>query len=222
LNYDDLILTELSNASYSRDFCDLGAGYEEREIDNLLDVSFKVNPLRTKNNLQRRIKLLDLHGAVTFWKISSQNVKIPLAIARKSQLWEKYRAGEIDARPLVVLANQHDKIDHVKRDPFQLAYDVADTDFRDSDHWLIAGYSFRDTCVNDLLRRSWEVRRHRPRILIVTKGDNPTTNDVEHAFGWESGKLSHYRTQFERAGVVGLGETAKWKWFVGGDAPPPF
>jgi hypothetical protein len=215
LNYDDLILTEFSKDIYRGEFCDLGAGYDAKTLDSLIDSSVNVFPLRTTSDLPRRIRLLDLHGAVTFWRVGNYHFKIPLATARESQLWEKYRTGAIDAEPLVVLANQHDKIDHIKRDPFQLAYDIADTDFRDSDHWLIVGYSFRDTCVNDLLKRSWEVRREKPRILIVTKADNPTTNDVENAFGWEPGKFSENNAKIERSGVVGLNERDEWRWFVG-------
>jgi hypothetical protein len=197
INYDDLILTELSKDIYRSEFCDLGTGYGERILENLLDTPFRAFPLRTINDLPRRIRLLNLHGAVTFWQVGDDYLKIPLATARKTELWERYRNADIAAAPLIVLANQHDKADHVRLYPFNLAYEVAEDDFRDSDHWLIVGYSFRDTCVNDLLRRSWEVPRNRPKILIVTKGDNPTTNDVENAFGWESGKFSDHNAKIE-------------------------
>ncbi|AQA03685.1 hypothetical protein BVC93_16070 [Mycobacterium sp. MS1601] len=215
LNYDDLILTEFSRDKYDGKFCDLGAGYGEFQIDNVLDSPFSAFPLRDKNNLPHLIRLLDLHGAVTFWRVGNRQVKIPLAIARKPELWERYRTGAIDAEPLVVLANQHDKIDHVKRDPFQLAYEIADTDFRDSEHWLIVGYSFKDTCVNDLLKRAWLARRQPPKILIVTMGDELTTGRIENVFGWETNKFAENRARIWRDGVTGLGESGLWKSFVG-------
>ena len=224
LNYDDLILTELSDHySYNNDFSDLGAGYDKRQVNDVLDKPFFAFPLRSTDNLINRIRLLDLHGAVTFWRFGNRYEKINLDTARESQLWERYRLGQIDAEPLVVLANKHDKADHVKREPFRLAYDIADTDFRNAEHWLIAGYSFRDKCVNDLLKRAMSVREERQeptKILIVTNGDGLTSTDVENAFGWESGKFSDHNAKIERTGIDGLRETAAWKWFVGEE--PPF
>jgi hypothetical protein len=157
---------------------------------------------------------------VTFWKISESLRKVEIETARNSSVWQRYRDGDLDARPLVVLANQHDKGDHVKRYPFKLAYDVAKTDFRSAENWLIVGYSFRDICVNDLLQRSWDARFQKPKILIVRKGDNPTNSDVESAFDWESGTMSEHNVTIERDGVVALGETAAWAWFA--EEAPPF
>ncbi|MDV3129561.1 SIR2 family protein [Mycobacterium sp. 21AC1] len=220
LNYDALVLTALT-AEYKDDFCDMGEGWTAVDLKPLSDSTLKAQTLRTSNSFPaKRIKLIDLHGSVTFWKVGSRYLKIPLDIARDPGVWNKYREMQVMAFPLVVLANQHDKVDHVKRHPFQLAYDVADDDFRNSDHWLIAGYSFRDTCVNDLLKRAWDMHRKPPTILVVTKGDGPTTNDVENAFGWESGKFADHNAKIERTGIDGLRETATWKWFVGEE--PPF
>lgn len=220
LNYDDLILTELTD-HYKSDFCDLGAGYGEREIANLLDSPFNAFPLRTSNDLPRTIRLLDLHGAVTFWQIGGHCVKIPLGTARRTELWQKYRDDEISAFPLVVLANQYDKADHVTRFPFKLAYEVAEDDFRNAKHWLITGYSFRDTCVNDLLKRCWKTSIDEPKILIVTKGEDPKVSDVESAFGWKADTFSDHDAKIERTGIDDLGEKHTWKWFADGE-PDPF
>jgi hypothetical protein len=215
LNYDALVLTALT-ADYKDDFCDMGIGWDSKTVTTLTTTPFTAHTLRSNADFpaSKRIRLLDLHGSVTFWKVGGSFLKIPLDIARETEVWDKYREMAVFAFPLVVLANQHDKIDHVKRHPFKLAYEVAEADFRNSDHWLIVGYSFRDTCVNDLLKRCWEVRSPKPKILVVTYGDTPSVEDVESAFGWESGTLSDHDTTIERGGVVGLGGTSAWESFV--------
>jgi hypothetical protein len=223
LNYDALVLTALT-ADYKDDFCDMGIGWDSVTVNQLSATPFKAHTLRDSTDFpaSKRIRLLDLHGSVTFWKVGGSYLKIPLETARQSEVWERYRSMKVFAFPLVVLANQHDKIDHVKRHPFKLAYEAAETDFKDSENWLIAGYSFRDTCVNDLLKRCWEARTIKPKILVATKGDNPNTNDIENALGWESGKFSDHNTRIERGGVDGLSAAPAWKWFVGDHDSPPF
>ena len=217
LNYDTLLLSALT-ADYKEQFCDMAHGGNSSVERKLSTTPFTSYPLRSSAAEfpeWLRIRLLDLHGSVSFWKIRASCHKIPIEIARDPEVWRKYRERETFAFPLVVLANQHDKADHVNRYPYKIAYEVAEADFRNAEHWLIVGYSFRDTCVNDLLRRCWKMRFREPRILIVTKGDGPTDEDVESAFGWESGTLSDHDVTIERGGVVGLGETSAWASFAG-------
>lgn len=216
LNYDALVLSALT-ADYKNDFCDLGAGWGPFEETRLSTKPFTAYPLRSSGNDlpdTKRIRLLDLHGSVTFWKVGGTYQKVPISTARDLELWRRFRELELWAFPLVVLANRQDKIDHVRNYPFSLAYEIADTDFRGSDYWLIVGYSFRDACVNDLLKRCWDARVRKPRILIITKGDEPVSEDVESAFGWEAGTLSAHATSFERDGVEGLAGSAMWASFA--------
>jgi hypothetical protein len=218
LNYDTLVLSVLSE-DYRSQFCDMAHGAESTSI-SLTGNPHSSWPLRPNagdfpEQSWKRIRLLHLHGSVTFWSVGGSYIKVGIETARNSVVWQRYRDGELTARPLVVLANQHDKADHVKRYPFKLAYDVAETDFRNARQWLIVGYSFRDACVNDLLQRCWEMQVQKPKILIVTKGDGPTDEDVEFAFGWESETFSDHDVTIERAGLVGLGETSAWASFAG-------
>ena len=166
------------------------------------------------------IRLLHLHGSVTFWKIDNSWVKVEIPTTRNPSVWNSYREGTLEAQPLIVLANQHDKADHVRRYPHNVAYEVAEDDFRSSAHWLIVGYSFRDTCVNELLKRCWRSWSTKPRILVVTKGSDPADSVIEATFGLEAGKLSEFDIKIERDGIADLGDTTGWKWFVGEE--PPF
>lgn len=218
LNYDALVLTVLT-ADYKDSFCDMGEGWTVEDLMPLSAAGSTAQTLRSTDSFPaKRIKLLDLHGSVTFWKVGNRYLKIPLDAARDPRVWDKYRNLEVMAFPLVVLANQNDKIDHVKKQPFKLAYDVADLDFRRASHWLIAGYSFRDTCVNDLLKECWSSHLVKPRLIIVTMGADPAVSDVENAFGWEAGSLSNHGARIERSGVARLIEKQNWKWFAYNEA----
>ncbi|RIS72927.1 hypothetical protein D2E70_08765 [Mycobacteroides abscessus] len=178
LNYDALVLSALTT-DYKDEFCDMGVGWGAYTETNLGKTPYTAHRLRSKIDFpsSKRIKLLDLHGSVTFWKIGSHYSKIPLEVAREQDVWESYRSMQTEAFPLVVLANQHDKIDHVKRHPFKLAYEAAEIDFRSSENWIVAGYSFRDTCVNDLLRRCWEARDKKPNPV---RYERPRTYRFRH------------------------------------------
>ena len=217
LNYDTLVLSVLSE-DYQAQFCDMAHGGASTglSLTGCIHNSYLLRPDAADfpEVSWKPIRLLHLHGSVTFWNISGSYRKIEILTARNPTVWKRYREGELDARPLVVLANRQDKADHVKRYPFNLAYDVAESDFRRAENWLIVGYSFRDTCVNDLLQRCWDGRFQKPKILIVTKGDNPTDADVESAFEWESGSMSKHNATIERDGLVGLGGTAAWAVFA--------
>jgi hypothetical protein len=222
LNYDTLVLSVLSE-DYQAHFCDMAHGGASTGASLTGDIhnSYLLRPDAADfpETKWKPIRLLHLHGSVTFWKIGESYRKVEIETARNPAVWQRYRDGELDARPLVVLANQHDKADHVRRYPFNLAYDVAEADFRAAENWLIVGYSFRDICINDLLKRSWDARYRKPKILVVTLGDIPTDSDIEAAFGWQSGTMSEHDVTIERTGVVGLGETAAWAWFIDERAP---
>ncbi len=216
LNYDTLVLSVLSE-DYQRHLCDMahGGANTGASLTGTIHNSYLLRPDAADfpETTWKPIRLLHLHGSVTFWKIGESYRKVEIDTVRNPAVWQRYRDRELDARPLVVLANQHYKADHVRRYPFNVAYDVAEADFRVAENWLIVGYSFRDICINDLLKRSWDARYRKPRILVVTLGDNPTDSDIEATFGWQSDAMSEQDVIIERAGVVGLGETDAWAWF---------
>lgn len=174
---------------------------------------------------QRRLRLLHLHGSLTYWqlgpdcyrKLKVESLRGTIGSSGKT-IWQRYRDGEMpDAFPLVVLTNQDSKSQHVTWYPYNLAYHFANGDFIDADRWMIVGYSFRDACVNDLLRRSWNARSsNAPRILVVTHGDELTSETVEHAFGWDPGTWADHRLEFVRGGVSAVTESTSWTSFTSG------
>jgi hypothetical protein len=95
-----------------------------------------------------------------------------------------------------------------------LAYAVAETDFKNANHWLIVGYSFRDICVNDLLSQCWEARKSPPRILVVTNSNNLKAETIEDAFGWKRGSAASNSLTIDRSGAFGLAASADWSDFA--------
>lgn len=68
--------------------------------------------------------------------------------------------------------------------PFSLSYETLLESLITSDRWLIAGYSFRDECVNDLLAEAWDARSDVPEVMIVTHGEELTEKTVTDALAW--------------------------------------
>ncbi|MDJ0010399.1 SIR2 family protein [Gordonia alkanivorans] len=164
----------------------------------------------------RRLRLLHLHGSLTFWRFGEDHRKIQVDAVRLSSLWQTYRDEDtFNGHPLIVLANQNDKAKHIQRFPFNLAYDIADTDLKDADHWLIVGYSFRDECVNDLLSQAWEARRGLPTtILVSTYGNDLTTDTIEDALGWSRGSADTNNLTVNRDGAFDLCSSPEWTAFI--------
>ena len=86
--------------------------------------------------------------------------------------------------PEVVLTNQSAKSEVVTHQPFKLGYDMFQARLLTADTWVIAGYSFRDECANDLLAKVWQQRLEPPRVMIVTKGDDLKDETVLEAVGY--------------------------------------
>lgn len=215
LNYDTLVLSALV-ASFGRTFTDLADA--RLGVDRWID-DVEVRMLGLRQNMSdfpsdRRIRLLHLHGSLTFWHTPSSGYrKIEVKDVRTHGLWKKIREGTTSARPLVVLANQHDKSGAVAEQPFKLAYQAYSESLDNSDHWLIVGYSFRDECVNKVLHDAWTKRGKEPaKVLVVTLGDEPSAEDVEATLGWSKfeGPSSKWLF-FERRGVEAFADsTGPW------------
>jgi len=224
LNYDTLLLSSLKavNAPMS----DMAHGFDRfpilvKDEDNPEDagVSYTVTRLRTELNFPvgpgYRVRLLHLHGSLTFWGSTKNNLhfKAPVEVLRNHAMWAGLRKADPKWRPAVVLANQRDKAHHVGRYPFKLAYEAFQEGLQEAQHWLIIGYSFRDACVNDILRNEFIRRKVKPKVLVSTYGDYLSTEQVELAFGWgaEDEDSSGWLT-INREGAKGLQQT--WDWAV--------
>ncbi|OBG55183.1 SIR2 family protein [Mycobacterium sp. E183] len=221
LNYDTLVLSVLAE-TYWRDLTDMANGRYDAGTVKVGGIPYRSWPLRTAASEfmpfeQRRIRLLHLHGSLTYWRFGPDDYrKLPIEAVR-SQIWEIFRnENTFTGRPLVVLANQHEKADHVTKYPYDLAYRVAESGFKDANNWLIVGYSFRDICVNDMLSRCWEARANPPQILVVTNSDRLEAETVEDAFGWEHGSAAAHNLAIERTGAFGLAASSGWSDFTSG------
>lgn len=226
LNYDTILLNALIK-SHNSILADLANGANWQDIcilDSGIKRPFRVPILRTSGNFpgDRRIYLIHLHGCISFWLFSDGDegtyVKLHKEVFKfpNLNLWEKVRSGEIDGRPVVVLASRKDKVDHVNRYPFSLAYEVSAQSLQ-CDKWLIIGYSFRDDPINNMLRSEFldRKRENKPRVLVVTYGEELKLRDVEKAFGWgvEDGSSSEWLT-INREGASDMENTEDWVNFV--------
>lgn len=216
LNYDSLVMAALTS-DFSSLFCDLTDGREpEREID-LAGFPAYGRPLRAAANFPtgRPIRMLHLHGSLswlrdpdpsgTVWRFSLDGL-------RAADYWQAYRKGLTDWAPQVVLTNQASKISAITKYPYQLAYRGFELELGASDRWFICGYSFRDSCINEMLLRARR-NRHRPaRILVVTRGPLPSRRQVLAELGWNSridGDPARWVSVFD-GGVEALARSEAW------------
>lgn len=224
LNYDTLLLSALL-ATCQHDLADMGHGWKETTVTERSGSIRKFPALRksaTDWPNDRRVRLLHLHGSLTYWSDRERTIfaKIDAAALRSYNQWAAVRRNDTTLRPVVILANQKDKSAKVTEFPFSLAYELFDAGLRDSSHWLIIGYSFKDDPVNAMLRREFTERTEKPKVLVVTFEDDPTLHDVERAFGWgaEDGPSDDW-LRINRGGANGVETTADWNGFVSDTAP---
>lgn len=215
LNYDTLLLSCLTE-HYSDRFCDMGAGYNPVRVTFTDGDEYTVYPLRETGNFPTDVRLLGLHGSLTWWRDpkSGKVFKFPVSAVRDHNMWSWIRSKEAEDElwlPQVVLSNQTNKAGQVAKQPFKLAYEEFSRALDSSAHWLIVGYSFRDLPVNDMLRSAFMKKTRRPKVLIITKGNFPTQESVEHALGWAAtdGSSDDWLT-LSTAGVVDTLGSADW------------
>lgn len=193
LNYDSLVMAALCDL-FGRELCDMtdGLAFEQ---------SFEIVPgmpsvpgrsLRVVGNYpaNRSVRLLHLHGSLTW--LRQPGSMGPLGVyrfnldpLRSVRYWASWRDGKTLWTPEVVLTNQSTKDSLVGNYPFSLAYQSFYSRLLDAPRWLIAGYSFRDGCVNDLLARAWAQRREVPQVLVVTRGDDPSAATILDALRFD-------------------------------------
>lgn len=193
LNYDALVMASLSE-QYQPRFCDMSDGQpSNKEIREVIDgmgglVARPVRLVTSDFPDFRQITLLHLHGSLAWLREpgpSGRVYRFEIGDLREQSYWKAWREGRTQWVPEVVLTNQATKSNVVSRYPFNLAYDKFYEGLLTAERWLIAGYSFRDACVNDLIKRAWDARRTPPQVLVVTKGDLPIYEEILAAIGWD-------------------------------------
>lgn len=105
---------------------------------------------------------------------------------RQPSYWQSWRNGETEWEPVVILTNQDRKGSAVTDHPFQVAYSAFEKRLMEADRWIIAGYSFGDECVNEMLASAFHRRSDAvPPILVATKGEWPSRTRVLEALEHE-------------------------------------
>jgi len=224
LNYDTLLLSALIATSQDM-LADMASGWQKVSIVDD-DGTTKLWPaLRTTASdwpNDRRVRLLHLHGSLTYWGNRERTTfaKLDAEYLRLPDQWEAVRNNATALRPAIVLAKQNDKSIQVLEYPFSLAYELFGTGLKDADHWLIVGYSFKDTPVNDLLRGEFAERETKPRVLVVTFENELTLLEVERAFGWNAeDEASDSWLSVYRGGADGAEDSNDWTEFIEGVLP---
>lgn len=218
LNYDTLLLAALLHVCQV-DLADLGHGWRTVRVTTESGPREVRALRRTADEFpdDRRVKLLHLHGSLTYWATRDEQVfaKLPREMLDGDEQWRAIREGTTNVRPVIVLANQRDKSDSVTQFPFSLAYEMFGRSLTRADHWLVIGYSFRDDPVNAMLRGEFINRDPKPRVHVVTHGEEPRRRTVERAFGWgrEDGPSNDWLT-IDRDGANGAHDRDGWVDFI--------
>ncbi|MBD8517282.1 SIR2 family protein [Plantibacter sp. CFBP 8804] len=219
LNYDTLLLSALTETCRGS-FADLGDG-RKRLNARFGGVKRSVQPLRASADEfpSHRIRLLQAHGSVTYWKDArSRYAKLPIEMMRETPVWRSVRNNTTKLRPVVVLANQRDKATQVAKYPFSLVYDMLSSAFRADERWLVVGYSFRDACINERLRKALKHRRRAGlpiEVLVVTLGDELSRDQVLDCLGWREDRhgAATWLT-IDRDGASGIERRQTWQHFT--------
>lgn len=219
LNYDTLLLASLLTVCQP-ELADMGHGYRHVKVVVDDQVERTVQALRSSSDdfpRSKRVQLLHIHGSLTFWATRDGKIhaKLPKEMLDDGDQWRAVRERTTNVRPVVVLANRKDKAEHVAQFPFDLAYTMFADGLAEADHWLIIGYSFKDDPVNAALRAEFIDRDPKPRVLVVTFGDEPRRRDVERALGWgaEDGTSKKWLT-INRDGASGVEASDDWQSFI--------
>lgn len=218
LNYDTLLLSALLAKLDRSELADMGHGWKKCTITaDSRKISVPALRAAVSDFPINRVRLLHLHGSLTYWSNIERTVfaKIDTAHLSSFDQWGAVRDRTTNVRPVVVLANQRDKSAHVTEFPFSVAYEAFEDGLKVSSHWLVVGYSFRDICVNDMLRKEFSNRTDKPTVLVVTYGEQPSTHEVERAFGWgaEDGDSSSWLT-VNRGGANDMKDSPDWQHFI--------
>lgn len=215
LNYDSLVMAALAT-NHGAVFCDM-ADPREADYFEVVRGGYLIpgRGLRTTANFPaRRARLVHLHGSLTWLRRRSDDrvYRFNISDLRDIEYWKHLREGNTDWDPQVVLTNQEFKSNAVLAEPYNLAYSTYESALGSSDLWLIAGYSFRDACVNEVLEKQFQARvlaGTTPTVLVSTYGNDLTDFDIAGHLGvppWED--LSWLTVH--RDGVAKLVTSLEW------------
>lgn len=218
LNYDGLLLAASMDSLVSK--CDMADGRQTSSVELFPgdDMPWGVSAHALRKNAVfpagRRLRLLSLHGSVTWLRHrgTADVRKFSHEALRNADYWERWRRGESDWEPEVVLTNQEQKSSLTSRWPFSVAYEELRRSLLRSDRWLIVGYSFKDGPVNELLREVLAERRDDPPLVLVSiYGDAINAAIIEYILGVRKpGQPSSMWFYVHNAGIKSLMD--HWAW----------
>jgi len=226
LNYDGLILSTM--LSENLPVCDMASPFNTESLNiNYVDDygvplgssrSYTMYPLRTESNdlpsgSNYRIRLVHPHGSLAFVRNreTGKSYKIPIQAHRNHGSLSAIKYPNRTFTPAVVLTNASEKSRIVEEQPFKLAYEVLADGLGKAEHWLIAGYSFRDKSINEMLRKKLHEKDTAPQILVSTYGDALEYDLVykELGIGWLAFEPPNILT-INREGIERL--PVSWDW----------
>lgn len=184
LNYDSLLMAALPDGKYT----DLADGRSPTAVSLAESTILAGYPLRTELDFPEnyQIRLIHLHGSLGWLYVGGLgSYKFGIQSLRDCELWDRMLRGELNnVRPLVVLTNNKDSM--VNHYPYQLTYTEFSNRLIQSEYWCIAGYSFRDECVNRILLESLSFRNmlsDPTKIFVLGKGfDSTQRENIESMF----------------------------------------
>jgi hypothetical protein len=190
LNYDSLVMASLVRL-FQPKFCDMTDGRTGKRFEVVRGApSVGAHPLRTEQDFPHRaITLLHLHGSLGWLREPGPTggvYRFNMEDLRALGYWKAWRDGRSAWTPEVVLTNQATKNSVVQNYPFSLAYEAFYERLVRADRWLIAGYSFGDGCVNDLLARAWMQRTRVPSVAVIARSAAPTDDVILESIGWDA------------------------------------
>lgn len=231
LNYDSLVMKALISEQDPK-VCDMADGRTHKKVQRDIVGEGKKrvgHPLRAASDFdaefirKQKVLLLHLHGSVSWLRSpepqdEGQVFRFKISSLRSDGFWAAWRAGKTNWEPVVVLTNQHHKNMTVAEPPFSIAYDQFREQLRTSGRWIIAGYSFRDQCVNDVLRQVWREReRTETQIMVVAHGDDLKETAILDALGYDA-ELDEAPSGFltiSRGGIQLAPGSQEWLTWVG-------
>lgn len=224
LNYDSVVQACLLQ-SHKEQLCDLSAGHRPMSATALTTNSalHDIRCYRMRETLDfplgRPVRLLHLHGSLAWVHSPTQDVTVKMDIndMRSSEFFAAWREGKTDLEPRIVLTNQPTKSKTVQQQPFALAYAGFRAGLEEADRWVIAGYSFRDHSVNDVLAGVLRQRESNPpKVLVLTYGDDLQAWQIHQALGLAI-IGSHDWIKVDREGVLDAHNRQSWEWWLDGE-----
>lgn len=214
LNYDSILMQGLA-PNYD-ELADMADGSQSQEIDLFGTGPLTAYSMRVGANFpkERRIRLVHLHGSLTFWECEDGAgvVKVKKKDVSEAQPWGALRTGASNVRPCVVLAKPEDKPEIIKESPYYLAYEVFEDALGSADGCVVIGYSFRDDSVNRRIHSA--ILERSIRSLLVVGTSSITREVVLSNLGLIEDELDEdFRIFVDQDGAVDFTSHDQWKEF---------